>query len=227
MSDLPFETLLESNSADNRWYPTSIDAYKHSLKIDMSIENAQALRSNLAYNLQYIEFLEKEFIELHLSNVLYTMLVKNYVITGMSILEGLFSNIIKSNGWWKTSNLESLGTTQSNETNFSGHNLVIKTEILKKVDTYPLQMTLDEQIKVLDRHHEALLVNHLIYPALRRLKDLRNRVHLQKSDGNTDHDYNAFDYSAKKEMGKILLDILTSQNVTDSPETFDFLKVNA
>ena len=226
MIGLPFETLLESSCADDRWYPTSIDTYKYSLKIDISIENTQALRSNLAYNLQYIEFLEKEFLELNLSSVLYIMLVKTYVITGMSILEGLFSNIIKSNGWWKTSDLESLGTTQSNETNFSGQNLVIKTEILKKVDTYQMQMTLDEQIKALNRHHEALSVDHLIYPALKRLKELRNRVHLQKNEGNTDHDYNAFNYSVKKEMGKILFDILTSPNITDEPEIFYFLKVN-
>ena len=154
------------------------------------------------------------------------MVVKNYVITGMSIIEGLFTNIIKANGWWKTLDLESLGTTQSNETNFSGQNFVVKTEILKKVEPYSVQMNLDELIKILDRHHKALSVNHLIYPALRRLKDLRNGIHLQKSEGNTDHDYNAFDDSVKKEMGKILFDILTSRNITDKPDTFDFLKVN-
>ncbi|WP_066923101.1 hypothetical protein [Murdochiella massiliensis] len=226
MSELSFETLLESSFANERWYPNSIATYKCSLKINMRMENAQALRSNLAYNLQYIEFLEKELVELQLSNVLYTMVIKSYVITGMSILEGLFTNIIKSNGWWKTLDLESLGTTQSNETNFSGQNFVIKTEILKKVEPYSVQMNLDELIKILDRHHEALSVNHLIYPALRRLKDLRNRIHLQKSEGNTDHDYNAFDYFVKKEMGKILFDILTSRNITDRPDTFNFLKVN-
>ena len=134
MSDLPFDTLLESNKSKDRWYPTSIDTLKNSIKIDTSIENARALHSNIAYNLQYIEFLEKELEELNLSSVIYIMVVKNYVITSMSILEGLFSNIIKSNGWWKTSNLESLGTTQANETTFSGQKYIIKTEILKKSD---------------------------------------------------------------------------------------------
>lgn len=226
MSDLLFETLLISNSAENRWYPTPIKTYKSSLKIDMNIENASALLSNLAYNLQYIEFLEKELAELHLSSVLRTMVIKSYVITGMSILEGLFTNIIKSNGWWRTSRLESLGTTQSNKTGFSGQDFVIKTEILKEVDTYMLKMNLDDQINVLNRHHEALSVSHLVYPALKRLKKLRNRVHLQKLNGNTDHDYNAFNDSVKEEMGKILLDILTSPNITDKAEIFDFLKVN-
>ena len=226
MNDLPFDTLLESNKSKDRWYPTSIDTLKNSIKIDTSIENARALHSNIAYNLQYIEFLEKELEELNLSSVIYIKNIKNYVITSMSILEGLFSNIIKSNGWWKTSNLESLGTTQANETTFSGQKYIIKTEILKKSDPYMIQMNLDDLIKILDKHHSALEVDHLVYPALRRLKNLRNRVHLQKSEGNTDHDYNAFDYSVKNEMSEILHDILTSPKITDHPEIFDFIKTN-
>lgn len=226
MNNLPFDTLLESNKSKDRWYPTSIDTLKNSIKIDTSIENARALHSNIAYNLQYIEFLEKELEELNLSSVIYIMVVKNYVITSMSILEGLFSNIIKSNGWWKTSNLESLGTTQANETTFSGQKYIIKTEILKKCDPYMIQMNLDDLIKILDKHHSALEVDHLVYPALRRLKNLRNRVHLQKSEGNTDHDYNTFDYSVKNEMSEILHDILTSPKITDHPEIFDFIKTN-
>lgn len=226
MSDLPFDTLLESNKSKDRWYPTSIDTLKNSIKIDTSIENARALHSNIAYNLQYIEFLEKELEELNLSSVIYIMVVKNYVITSMSILEGLFSNIIKSNGWCKTSNLESLGTTQANETTFSGQKYIIKTEILKKTEPYLIQMNLDDLIKILDKHHSALEVDHLVYPALRRLKNLRNRVHLQKSEGNTDHDYNAFDCSVKNEMSEILHDILISPKITDHPEIFDFIKTN-
>lgn len=89
-----------------------------------------------------------------------------------------------------------------------------------------IQMNLDDLIKILDKHHSALEVDHLVYPALRRLKNLRNKIHLQKSDGNTDHDYNAFNYSVKNEMSGILHDILTSSKITDYPEIFDFIKIN-
>lgn len=224
MNDLPFETLLKANDSKDRWYPTPIDTLKYSVKIDMSIENARALHSNIAYNLQYIEFLEKELEELNLSSVVYIMVAKNYVITSMSIIEGLFTNIVKSNDWWKTSDLESLGTTQANETKFGDQKYIIKTELLKKVEPYNVQMNLDELIKILNRHYSALGVDHLIYPALKRLKDLRNRVHLQKTEGNADHDYNAFDYSVKNEMSEILHNILTSPKITDRPETFNFIK---
>ena len=111
------------------------------------------------------------------------------------MLEGLFTNIIKSNGWWKKTNLERLGTTQANETKFGDEKYVVRTEILKKVHEHEIRMDLDAMIQILSHHHEALGVDHLVYPALKRLKALRNRVHLQMLDSDTDHDYNAFDYS--------------------------------
>lgn len=97
MNNFSFETLLKVKDSKNRWYPTPIDKLKYSVKIDTNIENARALHSNIAYNLQYIEFLEKELEELNLSSVIYTMIVKNYVITSMSVIEGIFTNIVKSN----------------------------------------------------------------------------------------------------------------------------------
>lgn len=228
MNNAPFETLIESKNykTAERWYPTSVDRYRSAFKIDTSIENSRALKSNLAYSMQYLEFIEKEIAELKLSEVLYIMLVKSYVVTGMSILEGLFTNIIKSNGWWKKTNLQSLGTTQANETKFGDEKYVIKTELLKKVPEYEMRMDLDSLIQILSHHHDALGVDHLVYPALKRLKSLRNRVHLQMLESNTDHDYNAFDYSVKEEMGSILYTILTSNMVTDIPQVFEFLKVN-
>ena len=228
MSAKDFETLIKEKGckAHERWYPTAIDTYKNSFVLDTSIENTRALKGNLAYSAQYLEFLEKEFSELNPPSVIYSMLVKTYVITGMSMLEGIFSNILKSRGWWKVSDLESCGTTQSNETNFSGDKYIVVTELLRKVAPYQLQMNLDEMIKTLSRHHEALQVDHLVYPALKRLKELRNRVHLQKNESETDHDYNAFNFTVKKEMGAILFEIFSSPMITRLPNNFDFLKIN-
>ena len=59
MKNLPFDTLILSNKAKDRWYPTPIDTLRKSIKIDTDIENATALHNNIAYNLQYIEFFGK------------------------------------------------------------------------------------------------------------------------------------------------------------------------
>ena len=223
MSELLFDTLIKENDCRERWYPGSIDNYAETFIIDRSIENSAALIKNIAYNMQYIEFLEKEFDELNISSVIYTMLVKTYVITAMSILEGVFSNIIKSKGWWKTDDKESLGPTLANETKFEDDKFIVKTELLKKVEPYELQMNLDEFIKILSRHHDALDIDHLDYPVLKRLKDLRNRIHLQKVSSDTDHDYNAFDYSVLSEMRKILYDILSSDKICRNKSRIEIL----
>lgn len=226
LKNLKINTLIKENNCKERWYPTSVDIYKQSFILDNEIEHADALRSNLSYNMQYLEFLEKEFDELKVSSVIETMLIKTYIITGMSILEGIFTNILKSNKLWKISKLESIGTTLSNKKNFSGEEYIIKTEILKEVEPYMLQMNLDELIKKLNRHQDILSVKHTIYPALKRLKDLRNRIHIQKAENRLDHDYNAFNFSEKKEMQNILYEILISPSITENPESFDFLKPN-
>ena len=124
------------------------------------------------------------------------------------------------------SSIESLGEVTASKKKFGENELIIRTELCKEVAPYAVQMNLDELIKKLENHRDALGVDHLVYPALKRLKNLRNRVHLQKLESETDHDYNAFDYSVKKEMGSILYQILTSNMVTGLPHYFDFLKVN-
>ena len=217
------ETLITEKGIRERWYPQAVERYRVAIKLDSAVPHVWELRQNLSYSLQYIEFLELEFKELNVSSVIYTMLCKSYVITGMSILEGIFSNIIKSNGWWKRSTLESIGETTSNETNFGDKKYVVKTALFKRVEEYDLQMTLDEMINKLVNHHEALGINHLDYPVMKRLRQMRNRVHLQMISGQNDHDYNAFNWETKHEMQTILYHVLTSPKITDYPQYFEFL----
>jgi hypothetical protein len=103
---------------------------------------------------------------------------------------------------------------------------VVRVEISRKISPYKDKMTFDEMLKCLKRHHEALSVDHLLYPQLNRIRDLRNRVHLQKGEDEKDHDYNAFDYSIKNEMRQVLYNVLCSSKVTDSRvlHNYDFLK---
>lgn len=165
-SDKPIETLIKGKypRAEDRWYPYSIDGYKAVFnKMDMTVANSHALKSNLSYSMQYLEYLEKQLSELELSSVLYAMTVKSYVITGMSILEGLFSNIVRSKGWWKMSSVKSIGTVTSSKKKFEDKYYIIKTELCTKVPQYEIQMNLDDLIKKLENHHDALGVDHLIY----------------------------------------------------------------
>lgn len=223
------DTLIKANKkkAEDRWYPVPVDRFRNGfIAMSSEAEGYHPLVDNLAYNLQYIQFLEKELKELELSSVLYTMLVKTYVITGIGIIEGIFSYVIKSNGWWKTNDEEVVLNSTSQQKSKEGDMLVVRVEISRKISPYNDRMTFDEMLKCLKHHHKALSVDHLLYPQLDRIRDLRNRVHLQKGEGEKDHDYNAFDYSTKDEMQRILYNVLCSPKVTDPRvlHNYDFLK---
>ena len=106
MSDFPFDTLIAANGKkySERWHPShSIDAYKAAFILNGTYEETEALRKNLAYSMQYLEYLEKQLAELTLHSVVEKMVIKTYVITATSVIEGIFTNIVKTNGWWKTS----------------------------------------------------------------------------------------------------------------------------
>ena len=66
MNTEPFETLITEKGCKNaeRWYPTAIDHFRNISALDHQVEGYHPLIDNLAYSLQYLEFLEKEFAEL-------------------------------------------------------------------------------------------------------------------------------------------------------------------
>ena len=101
------ESLLVSNDVDSsRWYPTSVDTYSQELKRGTLGNMSSSFRSNIAYSLQYLEFLERQLDELRLSSVIYSLVIKNYIITSASIIEVIFYHIAKENNKLKNYLLE-------------------------------------------------------------------------------------------------------------------------
>jgi hypothetical protein len=92
------KTLILKNGAATRWYPQPVDTYKIGIKIPYDTPENRRLKSNFAYNMQYIEYLEKQISELKLSEVILTMLYKSYIVTGMGIVELLFVYLLRSTG---------------------------------------------------------------------------------------------------------------------------------
>lgn len=199
----PFTTLLKNDIKKgwyNTWYPVPVDTYRYILKIDISAEKGAGLLNNICYNLQYLEFLEKEFTELEVSSVIDVMLVKSYVLTTGSIIEGLFGNLIQQRGW-----------TLSPET--------------RKERSIPPKSFV-EKIAIIEEQCRKNNSDASVLSDIDKLRKLRNRIHLQTSKSITDHDYNAFDRNVKTETGRLLYIILISDAFSKDPECFSFLKVN-
>lgn len=79
--------------ADNKWLPKSIDGYRKEIlarfegePIDYRHE-LYPMFSNVAYNLQYLEFINKCFEELYLTSVIRAQNVKMLALTSSQIIE--------------------------------------------------------------------------------------------------------------------------------------------
>lgn len=135
----PFETLIKGKapkSRDHKWYPTSINDYRKAFKIDTSTSENKALLNNICCNMQYLELLEKKLSELELSAVLRSLTIKNYIITSMSILEGLFTNIVKINGLWNKIDKKAISEANTNEIDYDDKRILIRNTIIEKIPKY-------------------------------------------------------------------------------------------
>lgn len=221
------KTLIEELNYKDRWYPTAINRYRTYIKLDYNIEGAKQLKDNIAYNLQYLEYIQKQLDELKLSSVIYVMLYKTYIITGMGIVEGLFSNLLKSKGIWNYSEWKSLSIVKSNKYKANEKYNKIHTEIFEQVENYELRMDLDSMIKKIEKKN-LIDIEHEHFPTIKRLRELRNRVHLQQAVDKFDTDYHNFSKKEKDEMSIILYKLLTSKEFNTLPhqkDIFEFLNV--
>lgn len=219
------ETLILKNKDVNRWYPTSVNTYKASIKISNSTPDEQRMCSNFAYSMQYIEYIEKQLNELKLSSVLITMLYKSYIITGMGIIELLFVYLLKNKGFWNQTEWEEYAEVKANSKEINGETIKIETTLYKKVPLHDMRMDLDSMIKKIEKK-KILTIDHSVFPALKKLRELRNRVHLQLGEGAYEHDYNCINFEEIQIMRRILYTILTSPELCNNANVFKFIDAN-
>jgi len=220
------KTLLNEYDGE-RWFPKGVDVYRHNLRLDMKVNDANVTKSNIAYNIQYLEFIEKEINELRIHIVIEKMLYKTYIITGMGIIESLFTNLLKSKGLWRVSEWKSIGILKSNEQKIDDKLLKVNTELYEKVEQFDERMDLDSMIKKIEKKN-LLNIDHNVFPALKVLRDLRNKVHLQNREKFEESDYNCFNIEYKKMMGRVLYTILTADEFSTNTDTdiYNFFKCN-
>ena len=65
---------------------TNIDIIRHNFKI----KNNYPLISNISYTYQYIEYLSNNILFEHNTSVITKLLIKDYIINSISIIEAIF-----------------------------------------------------------------------------------------------------------------------------------------
>ena len=98
------ESLLEKNTDIyylDKWHPTPVSHYEKALSTDAFKGFGKETRKNIAYSIQYLEFIQKELDELHLHNIIEMQLMKTYIIAAMGIVEAIFLHLVRKSGFYK------------------------------------------------------------------------------------------------------------------------------
>lgn len=223
----PFGTLIRDNNIryDDRWKPVPIARFEYLVSQGSLCNIPKELKKNIAYSLQYIQYIELQLHELNLHSVIITMLYKNYIITGVSIIEGLFYYLLKSTGNWKQREWELINTVKTNTYTQDGNDFKIENHIYKKIAMTDDEMTLDSMIKKIESK-KLIDIPHNGFPYIKRLKRLRNKVHLQINEHPDDTDWYTFNYVDYLWMKYTLYRILTNSKFDNNADVIKFLKVD-
>lgn len=222
-------TLKESKDT---WYPASIDSLKQHWGVFIQ-ENSYfqrskitPLKTNIAYSLQYVEFLDRLSKNVKLSSVLETQNIKSFVVYGASIIEALFHYIIVSSGKGAKTDWKSYKKLKSNEYDVKGDKFMTETELFIKVSS-PIakEMTFDQMCKKVEDNKMLGDVGNL-YKEISKIRKLRNKIHIQGIEHSTDTDWWNFNPSEFKLMKRVLYGVLTSPLFSSSSRSslFDYLK---
>ena len=197
------------------WLPTGISDIINSFNFDCK----ELLKKNLAYNIQYLQYLSKNIDEEKTTSVLYMMRYKTFVVTSMSVIEAIFIILLNERNLipvveWKD------GTHHHKDIDDNTIEVSFKR---KRVSPQKKKIKFDESIHLMESN-EVLKSTDPMYSVIRVLQDLRNRLHLDKADQLMDSDYNSFGEGTYKITKLILYNILNNEIVRRDNKYLEFLK---
>lgn len=206
--------LVKTNESGSAWCPVSI------LKLDNFLlkvissghgyQHSYALRKNLAYNLQHIEFLHKCLNDIKLTSVLRTQTWKTVLLVGCGVMESLLHYLLVKKNLHSTTEWELKVIMPGNQKTVDGIQTKVDSHICTKLSkSKPTQMNFESIIQK-SKNGKILGTGSNIYSNLDNLRRLRNKVHLQAINNPTDTDWNSFNKREVDDMDEILYLTFTS-----------------
>ncbi|WP_405210473.1 hypothetical protein [Dokdonia sp. Asnod2-E02] len=205
-----------------KWYPISISSLEMHLgcliKTNQCLPYSKVypLRKNIAYSLQYIEFLNKIRTDIYMTDVLLTQNIKSILVHGTTIIEAIFYYLIEINGLAnKTEWIESK-RVKTSEYELNGKKVKNEVVLFEKTEN-PIKttMTFDQMSKKVEK--KKLLGNKFKnYSRINALRKLRNKIHIHDTKHNFDTDWNNFNYKELVLIYDILHSIITSDLFKES-----------
>lgn len=187
-----FETLIAKNDiiGRDRWAPHKVSEYECFLSENNFRGIKTGLRKNIAYSLQYLEFLQLQIGELKLHSVIETHIQKSYIIITAGIIESIFYFILKKSGNYKKEEWKVLRKpVHTNIFDDDGKKQKYTILLYEKLE-HPEEGEMDFEAMINKVQDKKLIsISGRAFPYIKGLKRLRNKVHLQGCQQDSDTDY--------------------------------------
>lgn len=213
------ESLLISNNIDgSRWMPITVSNYRKDLSYGNLSDLADPSRSNIAYNLQYLQYIELQLRDLNLTSPIKCLLYKNFIIVATSIIELVFYHLIKKYGKIKHEEYELIHSMDISLPQYFAPREPVdkyKLQCFKKLEqAKEVQPNFHSLIQSVKDHHLLTDVNFdLNKDYITHLrKNLRNKIHLTIAEDFYQTDYNTFSYIDYVSAKVFLFNILTDSS---------------
>lgn len=213
-------------SFDVKSVDTYVKFYHSGISVNEHFESVYELVRNLSYSTQYLEFIDSCLKE-DLHGSIITHNIKSYIITAIGIVESVLYYFIRSNNIHKTCIYEEHSTFKANDKKVGADTLMVETKFYKRLSCpIPVEMNLDSMLKKAEKN-KLLGNDESVYKELKRLRKLRNKVHLHLIEKKLDHDFNNFRRAELKLMKGVLRKLVFADIFTLEKEQkekqFDFL----
>lgn len=205
--------LTRKTDPEGIWCPVSVQQYDTFLQkviyTGRGYGHAYALRRNIAYNLQYIEFLHRCLDDLKITSVVEKQIFKNLIIVGCGVIESLLHFLLIAKRHYKQTEWELKYIAAGNPMKIDGSFRRIDTHVFDKLPSRRNdEMTFDSMLKCAE-NKQILGSDHSVYAKLKSLRKLRNRIHLQEIGSSVDTDWNAVEQSDLLTMTFVLHAVFT------------------
>lgn len=207
------ESLLRSNDIPKkyRWYPFLVSELEADLSHGIFDRLNLTIKKNIAYSLQYLEYIDLQLSELQFSDSLYCMLYKNYIITAAAIVESVFYHILF---YYKKLKYQLYGEPILHDvkTYKEGEKTFVKVEGHKEKLNSPKEAVQDFHfliISVLEGNYLNITDSKVARSYISYCKELRKRVHLHLNQEAWTSDYHIFSHKEYALVRYVLYRILS------------------
>lgn len=205
--------------------PTLVDQWRSFLRQGLVAETwsiSHGQLSNLAYNLQYLEFLDHQIHNNALHSVVGSITHKMTVVIGMSIVESILFAVLSKLHMVGVNEWVTIHTDTGRPQSVDGATLRTITITERKLEIpNPKSLTLDQMVKKIESK-KLIELDQQAFANLSRLRKLRNKIHIHDVPTSQDTDWNSFGLNESNLIKSVLYALLTSSTFSPNERQMAF-----